>query len=148
MACQKVCKQGSNDALKQRSKYWQSSNNALKQRSKYWQSHPYIFFTLQLDSMHENWICVHLCSYQSCEWVFESYTMTGLQPTQAQCAGNWAWVGCKVVIQEVCKNSTTLTASSMLAIKLLGSYLIATYLQGTHTYKAVAVLLDHISLNS
>ena len=64
--------------------------------------HPYNFFTLQLDSMHENWICVHLCSYQSCEWVFEFYTlstMTSLQPTQAQCADNWTWVGCNWLLK-------------------------------------------------
>ena len=52
--------------------------------------------------MLENWICVHLCSYQSCEWVFECYTlitMTSLQPTKAQCAGNWAWVGCNWLLK-------------------------------------------------
>ena len=49
--------------------------------------------------MLENWICIHLYSYQSCEWVFESYTMTSLQPTQAQCAGNWTWVGCNWLLK-------------------------------------------------
>jgi len=43
--------------------------------------------------------------------------MTSLQPTQAQ----------GLVIPEACNKNATVNTSSMLAIKLFGSYLIATY---------------------
>jgi len=52
MACQKVCKQGRDDAWKQRSTCI----------CRFAEPHPYIFFTLQLDSILERWICSHPCS--------------------------------------------------------------------------------------
>jgi len=85
-------------------------------------------FTLQLDSMLQSWIrTLHPCSYQCCKWVFEFYTlitMTSLQPTQ--------YIARQ--FPEACDKSATVNTSSMLAIKLLGSYLIATCKTHTHLY--------------
>ena len=63
------------------------------------------------------------------------FAMTSWQPTQAQCL----YVVSEVYTRVPC----TVTTSSMLAIKLLGSYLIATY--KAHTYATDAMLLDHIA---
>jgi len=50
MACQKVCKQGIG-------MMHETKVNVLAK------PHPYIFFTLQLDSILESWTCSHPWSY-------------------------------------------------------------------------------------